>query len=338
MPKRHGNLFDKTFTLVTLHAAFQRARLGKRKTSAVLCFERNLGAELEALLAELHSGRYTPRPYRTFQVFEPKQRLIYAPHFRDVVVQHALYAVIYPIFDAGFIHDSYGCRVGKGTHRAADRAQQFLRESPEGSYLLQLDIRKFFYRIDRSILMELIMRKIKCHRTIQLIGAFACYPDPVGIPIGNLMSQLYALIYLNPLDHFIKREMEATRYVRYVDDFVIFGLSQEHANAARVEIEDWLAENLHLELSRWTIQAVSRGLNFVGFRTWRKTRFVRRHSLHTFSRSLARGDVPSLTSIMGHARHTATHAHFCRRLQQERPDLLPALPPALLRRIANAHL
>lgn len=326
MPKRHGNLFDRMFALDALHAAYLASRRRKRKKSAVAALERNLGANLHALHDELHSGRYQPRPYSTFQVFEPKPRMIYAPHFRDVIVQRAMYEVLYPIFDATFSRESFGCRRGYGTHRAADRAQRFLRESPADSYVLQMDIRKFFYRIDREILAGMWARKIKDARVLELLARFVAYPDVVGIPIGNLLSQLAALVYLDPLDQFVKREMEAPRYVRYVDDFILFGLARDEAYRAKDRIESFLGERLHLELSRWTIQPTRRGVNFVGFRTWRKTRFVRRHSLHNFSRSLRRGDVRSLNSIMGNARHSATHAHFCRRISIERPDLIPQLP------------
>jgi retron-type reverse transcriptase len=133
MPKRYGHLFDKTFTLEALYAAYYRARRGKRKTLAVLRFEATLGANLQALHDELHAGTYAPQPYRHFIITEPKPRQISAPAFRDVVVQHAIYAVINPIFDAGFIHDNYGCRTLKGTHRASDAAQDRapLAEAPE---------------------------------------------------------------------------------------------------------------------------------------------------------------------------------------------------------------
>ena len=325
MPKRHGQLFDKSFTLNALYAAYYRARQGKRKTLAVLRFEANLGANLQALHDELHTGTYAPQPYRHFIIAEPKPRKISAPAFRDVVVQHAIYAVINPIFDAGFIHDNYGCRLNKGTHRASDAAQRYLRQSAEDSYTLQLDIRKFYYTIDRAKLRGLVAKKIKDTRYLDLMMVFADHGEPVGIPIGNLLSQLYALIYLDPLDHFIKREMKAPRYVRYVDDFILFGLSRDAASACRLAIADFLRERLKLTLSRWTIATVKRGVNFVGFRTWRKRRFVRKHSLYSFRKSLRLGDVQSINSILGNARRTASHAHFCRRARNERPDLIHQL-------------
>lgn len=326
MTKRHGQLFKAMFTLDALYAAYLKARKGKRKKSATARFERDLGANLQALHDELMAGTYKPRPYKTFEVFEPKRRVIYAPHFRDVVVQHAIYKVIYPIFDATFCRESYGCRVGMGTHKAADRAQQYLRAAAPDSYLLQLDVRKFFYSIDRDILMGLWALKIKDKRVLFLLAMFGEYPDAAGIPIGNLMSQLGALVYLNQLDQFIKRELKVKHYVRYVDDFLIFDLAKEDAHDMRRTIEDWLKISLNLELSKWTVQPVKRGLNFVGFRTWRKTRFVRKHTMHKFSRNMRAGKVPSVVSALGHAKRTGTFRHFVRRITTECPEIISKLP------------
>lgn len=232
------------------------------------------------------------------------------------------------LVDSRLCFESYGCRKNKGTHRAADRAQQFLRESPPDSYLLQLDIRKFFYRIDREILLGQWRKIIKDERVLHLLHEFSLYPADAGVPIGNLMSQIAALIYLNPLDHYIKRELKASRYVRYVDDFIVFGLTKTEALAMRKQITEWLKANLGLELSRWTIQPVSRGLNFVGFRTWRKTRFVRKHSLYTFNRALRTGAMGSIVSCIGHAQRSASHKHFMKRLR-EYPELYDQLPTSL---------
>ena len=336
MPKRHGALFERMFSLEALYQAYLKARQRKRKKFTVAAFERNLGANLQRLHDELHSGNYQPRPYKTFEVFEPKRRVIYAPHFRDVVVQHAMYAVLYPIVDAGFCYDSWGCRVGKGTHGAADRAQAHLRASRPDSFILQMDVRKFFYRIDRDILAALWARKIKDPRVLSLLAVFANYPDATGIPIGNLLSQLGALVYLNPLDHFVKRELGVAKYVRYVDDFILFDLDRRQAHALRERIETWLLESLRLELSKWVIQPVKRGVNFVGFRTWRKTRFVRKHALCNFSRALRRGKVQSVVSALGHGRYTASFAHMALCVSAI-PALLRALPPTVQLAVVGAN-
>lgn len=330
--KRAGFLFEKAFAPESLYQAWIDASKGKNNKRATLEFARNLGPNLDALHRELHAGNYRPQPYTEFTVYEPKQRIIYAPAFRDLVVQHAIYRLIYPLFNASFIDQSFACRVAKGTHAAADYAQAALRACHPESYLLQLDVRKFFYSIDRSILQTLIERKVKDARFVGVMMQFANYGPVVGIPIGNLLSQLYALIYLNPLDHFIKRTLGAQHYCRYVDDFVLFGCSRAQCMEALAAIKAFLASALHLELSRYTLHKVRRGLNFVGYRTWRSTRYLRKHSLYTFTKSACKGRLQSVISILGHARHTGSHAHLLKTLKGKHHDLFNRLPQSYRQR------
>lgn len=301
--KRVGYLFEKAFTKDNLYQAYLDASKHKHGNQACFRFERRLSYNLDSLYDELQSGTYRPQPYLTFTIYEPKERKIYAPAFRDLAVQHAIYRVIRPIFDQTFIDQSYACRKGKGTHACADYAQAALRESPSDSYVLKLDIRKFFYRINRDVLRRLIERKIKDKRFVDIMMLFANHGEPIGIPIGNLLSQIYALVYLNPLDHFIKRELKVKRYCRYVDDFILFGISKQQANEYLARIIAFI-KTLDLELSRFTIALVKRGVNFVGYRTWADKRFIRKHSLFVFSRALRDGKIQSAISILGHARKT----------------------------------
>ena len=324
--KRIGNLFDLAFTLESLYQAWEDASRGKRNKRATLEFSRNLGSNLQALHSELHDGSYRPQPYTQFMVYEPKPRTIYAPTFRDLVVQHAIYRLIYPVFNPGFIDESFACRKGKGTHAAADYTQSALRASGSGSYVLQLDIRKFFYRIDRAVLRRQIERKIKDVRFVNLMMLFADYGQAIGIPIGNLLCQIYALIYMNPLDHFVKRELGVRLYCRYVDDFILFNLTRQQCLEYLQCIQEFLCNELHLELSRYTIAPSSRGVNFVGYRTWRSTRFVRKHSLYTFTRAARSGALESVISILGHAAHTASKTHLLTTLKDHHHDLFNRLP------------
>jgi RNA-directed DNA polymerase len=310
--KRIGYLYEKAFTPEALLAAFQVAAKNKRNRRATFEFERRLAYNLDALHSALQAGTYAPQPYYSFMVYEPKARMIYAPAFRDLVVQHAIYAQALPIFNPTFIDQSFACRIGKGTHKAADYAQAALQVSAPNSYTLKLDIRKFFYRIDRAILRSQIERKIKDKRFVDLMMQFAEYGEPVGIPIGNLLSQLYALIYLNPLDHFIKRELGASLYCRYVDDFVLFNLNRDRALKTRELIVFYLAQTLRLELSRSTIATTRRGVNFVGYRTWASKRFIRKHSLYTYRQAVKSGNPASIASCLGHARKTHSLQHMLR--------------------------
>lgn len=333
--KRYGNLFEQAFTRENLYEAYLDASHNKHKKRSCFNFERRLAYNLDRLYNAIHDGSYRPQPYYTFTVYEPKARKIYAPAFFDLVVQHAIYRIIYPIFNPGFIDQSFACRKGKGTHKAADYAQKALRESPAGSCSIKLDIRKFFYRINRDVLRTQIERKIKDKRFVDVMMIFAEYGEPVGIPIGNLLSQTYALIYLNPLDHFAKRELKAERYCRYVDDFIIFGVSREKCLEYLARIKVFIA-GLGLELSKYTIAPVRRGINFVGYRTWATRRFIRKHSLYKFSRAIKTGKLASAVSIIGHARRTHSLIHLIKTVYERNHDLYEQLPADFRRRYQPA--
>jgi RNA-directed DNA polymerase len=194
MPKTYKNLYPRVCEFETLYQAHRQARQGgKRKRPEVAEFEHNLGENLLCLQAELQEGSYRPGPYRHFLVVERKERKISAAPYRDRVVHHALMNVIQPIFEARFIHDSYACRRGKGTHRALDRAQQFARRYP---YALQCDVREFFPSIDHAILRALIARHVACPRTLWLVdrilesgaGVLADRYTPVYFPGDDLFA------------------------------------------------------------------------------------------------------------------------------------------------------
>lgn len=324
--KRHGFLYERAFSYENLLAAYHDAARHKAGKRGCFEFTRRLSSHLDALHQALQDGNYQPQAYHTFMVYEPKQRQIYAPAFADLVVQHAIYRVIDPIFNPTMIEQSYACRVGYGTHKAADYAQRALRASRPDSYTLKLDIRKFFYRIDRAILRQQLERKIKDQRFVDLLMVFADHGEPAGIPIGNLLSQLYALIYLSPLDHFIKRELKVTRYCRYVDDFILFDLTPAQATEYKDRIVDFLHDELRLELSKFTRAPRQRGINFVGYRTWASKRFIRKHSLFKFSRAAKAGQLESITSILGHARRTWSLKHLVTSLRDHHHGLYCQLP------------
>lgn len=325
---RHGYLFERAFTHQALYEAYLDARKGKRNKRACFNFEKYLAANIGDLHDELHSDTYQVRPYFEFMVYEPKPRRIFAPAFRDTVVQHAIYRIIYPIFSRQFIHQSFACQPGKGTHKAAEYAQHALQMAPPGSYTLKLDIRKFFYRIDRQILRAQIERVIKDRRFVDLTMRFADFGEPTGIPIGNLLSQIFALIYLNPMDHYIKRELMVRHYCRYVDDFVLFGLSSQQCIEYRDLIEQYIRRNLNLEYSKTTIAPVRRGINFVGYRTWRHARFIRKHSMYNFKKAANRSEMPAIVSILGHARKTHTLNHLKTQLKEHHHGVYRQLPKA----------
>lgn len=305
----HHNL-EFIYNIDNLYNGYISARKAKRNKKAIFEFEKDLGRNLEKLSFELKNKSYSPKEYRTFKIYEPKERLIVAPAFRDSIVQHTIYNYVYEIFDKSFIFDNYGCRKLKGTHKASQALQDYMRASSSDSYYLQLDIRKYYYSIDHKILKDRIARKIKDNRVVELIMLFVNVESEKGLYVGNVLSQLFGLIYLDRLDHFVKRVLKVKRYVRYVDDFILVGLTKDEAHSYKKIIVDYLRDNLELELSKFRIAKISKGSNFVGFRTWRSKKFVRKRSLHNFSKALKKNNISALNSILGNASHSSSYTYM----------------------------
>lgn len=331
MAKTYNGLYPAIYSFESLHAAYLRARRGKRNRAEVQRFEHDLEGNLIQLQNELIWGTYRTGKYRQFTVQEPKERIVAALPFRDRVVQHSLVEVIDPIWERRFIAESYACRVGRGTHKGADRAQVMLRKvkREHGAVLvMKADIAKFFYSIDHGILKTLVRRRIACKKTLVLIDAIidSTVRDGihVGIPIGNLTSQLFANVYLHELDEFVKHGLREKQYARYMDDFIIVHHDKAHLQQARVLIEQFLWDRLRLKTNAKTqVFPVGifhgRALDFLGYRIWTTHRKLRKSSIQRITQTMkklqrlyADGRVTlgrvrqSLISWLGHARHAET--------------------------------
>jgi retron-type reverse transcriptase len=304
--KRYGNLWYQIIEFENLLNAARQAQRGKRFRDNVLAFNYNLEGELAKLKAELESLTYQPGAYKTFEIVEPKRRMISAAPYRDRVVHHALCNVIVPIFERTFIGDSYANRIGFGTHRALRRFTQFARSS---RYVLQCDIRKYFPSIDHAILKSLLRRKLKCSDTLWLIDTIIdnsneqesvvdYFPGddlltPVqrrrGLPIGNLTSQFFANVYLNSFDHSVKEQLNVVKYIRYVDDFALFSDDWGFLAEARVAVEEYLAQlRLKIHPVKSQLFETQQGANFLGFRILPDCIRVRTENLRRARRRLRR--------------------------------------------------
>lgn len=304
--KRHGSLWPQITDFENLLLASRKAQKAKRFRDNVLAFNYHLETELLTLQQELTAQTYQPGPYRNFEIFEPKRRLISAAPYRDRVVHHALCNVMVPLLDPMFIDDCYANRTGYGSHRALRRFTRFARSS---KYVLQCDISKYFPSIDIDILKGLVRRKIKCPETLWLIDVILDSCDahipavfhfegddlltPLarqrGLPIGNLTSQFFANVYLNGFDHYVKETLKARKYLRYVDDFALFSDDRDWLKWARGEIEAYLATlRLRIHPIKSQIFATHHGANFLGFRVFPHQIRVRSANLRRARRRMRR--------------------------------------------------
>lgn len=289
--KRHGHIYEQIYDFENLYLAYLEARKGKRYRDEVLEFSANLEENLIQIQNELIWKTYEVGDYREFYVTEPKKRLVMALPFKDRVVQWAIYRVLNPKFDKGFIEHSYACRKGRGTHQAANKMESWIRRSdrrPGQYYYLKMDVSKYFYRVDHDVAMNILNRKIKdpdviwllekIIRSEQMAFGLPLWTDPAdcdqrlyrkGIPIGNLTSQLLANIYLNELDQFCKHTLRVRYYARYMDDFTIIHHDKAYLHEVKAKIEEFLNNELELHLNNKTcIRPISVGLEFVGYRIW----------------------------------------------------------------------
>ncbi|MDI3234160.1 reverse transcriptase/maturase family protein [Exiguobacterium antarcticum] len=287
--KRIGNLYEQIIDYEQLYIAYRQSIKNKRFKPEILRFSQNLEENLIQIQNELIHGTYQVSPYRQFYVHEPKKRLIMSLPFRDRVVQWSIYQTLMPLYERTFIHDSYACRKGKGAHRAVRRLQSWIRTYGEGGgYCLKIDVAKYFYRVDHQVLLAIIERKIKDKRLINLVYTIvSCeqeefgielgdhhYEKPrvygIGMPIGNLLSQLCANIYLNELDQFVKHTLRLKHYMRYMDDMVVLHHSKKELREALFEIECFLQDELRLSLNNKTsIRPIQHGVDWVGYQVHR---------------------------------------------------------------------
>jgi RNA-directed DNA polymerase len=214
-------------------------------------------------------------------------RLISALEFKDRLVQHALVSIIGGFFEAQFLPNTFACRVGLGTHAGVKYIQTELRKSPQPTYFLKTDFRKFFPSIDHSILIDLIERKIKCKLTLDIIYQLLKKGD-VGIPIGSLTSQLFANIYGAQLDGFIHHTLKHRRWARYMDDVIILGSDPQTLRNDFNLIEEFSKDKLKMTISKWQCASVNRGINFLGYRIWPTHKLIRKDSVLRAKRKIKR--------------------------------------------------
>lgn len=288
--KKLKQLYSQIYDFENLLEAYKQAKKCKRYRKEVLQFTANLEENLITIQNELIWKTYSVGKYREFFVHDPKKRLIMALPFKDRVVQWAIYRVINPLLDQRYISHSYACRVGYGTHRAVAKVQYWLRNLARKNnnlYVLKMDVSKYFYRVNHDDLMGILKRTIADKELLLLLETIIRSEQSsfgvnigdhdfageriagVGMPIGNLTSQMFANVYLNELDQYAKHNLKIRHYIRYMDDILILHHDKQVLYQYKVKIEQFLQGKLHLELNNKTcIRTINQGVEFCGYRIW----------------------------------------------------------------------
>lgn len=294
-------------------------RKTKRNTLNQLEFESNLLTNLWSLQSDLSSCCYKVGHSLCFLTSSPKLREVFAADFRDRVVHHVLVHELEPLFERKFIHDVYNNRKKRGTHQAVHQAKRYMNQTLDG-YYLQLDIKGFFYNLNKEILFGKIKKEVVASSldvpSILYLTSKIVFHDPTrnyvfkgdrsklallpehktlfkipknrGLPIGNLTSQFFANVYMNDFDNFVKRKLKVKRYIRYVDDFVLFDASKERLKYLKKEIEDYLGKELRLQLREDSrLRKHTEGLDFLGYIIRPNYTLVRQRVVNNFKKKKA---------------------------------------------------
>lgn len=277
MAKSIKNVYDDLVTYETLYRAYVKARKGKRNRIDVIEFSLNYEYELKKMVKELKDLTYTFGKYTLFYVYEPKERKILSAPFRDRIV-HTWYVenFLLPYFTSSFMYHSYACIKDKGMHECSKNVLKTLRKCsrvyPKG-YILKMDIKKYFENIDRKVLYEIISKRIKDKKFLSLTRKILDSTKDwdmrhgVSLPIGNYCSQMFANIYLDELDKYLKEKLRLKYVFRYMDDVVVILETKEKAKEVLNLVKTFLLEKLHLELNKKTqIFKVTQGVNFCGYK------------------------------------------------------------------------
>lgn len=285
--KRTGNLFERILERDNLRLAYWKALRGKRHRADARAFGERLEENLQRMAERVRDGTFSLGVYHQFTIYDPKQRRITAPCFRERVLHHAIVNLCEPVFERWLIYDSYACRRGKGRVAALERAQQFARGS---TFFLKMDIRKYFDSICHDRLQEKLCRLFKDRDLLKLFERILQSYGTAdrGLPIGSLTSQHFANFYLGHLDRFVKETLRAKAYVRYMDDFVIFDASSRRLKQWQERVARYLHEELDLELKPGAyINRTGHGMDWLGARIYPTHMALNRRSRRRFRRKLS---------------------------------------------------
>ena len=316
MGKKHKHLFEKIITKDNFQNAYYKTRKGKRKSLSYLEFKEYAQYNLEALRQEVADGGYVRSPFRNFYIHDPKLRLISGLPFRDRIVQHAINNIIEPIYEKTFLPYTFACRPNKGTHAGVKHVQSHLRRG-QITHCLKTDFSKYFPSINTDTLYKIHETKINCWRTIKLmedITPRGC----VGIPIGSLASQLNANLYGTLVDNFIHHTLKPIAWARYMDDIVILENCPSVMYDMKNQIQEFALEQMGMKFSKWSVNPLSRGVNFLGYRIWPKHKLLRKQSVVRAKRAVRamveRNDTDALNKFLaawvGHASWADTNRLF----------------------------
>lgn len=308
--------YEQLISVDNLFAAWNEFLNGKRKKPDVQLFAHALINNILQLNGDLANKTYEHGGYHCFNISDPKPRSISKASVRDRLLHHAIYRKFYPFFDRTFIADSYSCRINKGTHRAINRLLAMFykvsRNDRQKCWVLKCDIRKFFASINHEILLGILKNYIPDQDIIWLFGMIIksfSTSEGIGLPLGNLTSQLFVNVYMNEFDQFVKHKLKSKYYIRYADDFVFLANDKQELAKLLPLIESFLKHQLGLSLhpNKITLKSFASGIDFLGWVNFPTHRVLRTSTKkHMFRNLKDNTSEETLRSYLGLLKHGNT--------------------------------
>jgi RNA-directed DNA polymerase len=309
-----NHAYESIISVENLLLAWREFLRGKKRKPDVQEFQIKLMDNVLELHNSLKNKTYSHGGYFSFNISDPKPRNIHKALVRDRLLHHAIYKILYPFFDNKFIADSFSCRKYKGTHRALERFKLFYLQSSMGKtktvYVLKCDVRKFFASVDHMVLIEVLKKDILDQDILWLleniVNSFQSTKEGIGLPLGNLTSQLLVNIYMNEFDQYVKHKLKAKHYIRYADDFVIFSQNKEWLETTLGKISYFLSDKLKLNLhpDKVFIKTLASGVDFLGWVHFSHHRVLRTSTKHKMFRKLRHNPKREVTaSYLGMLKH-----------------------------------
>jgi len=301
--------YDELFSLSNVFDSWRKFRRGKTGKADVMNFELHLEDNLFCLYEDLRDYSYKHSSYEYFQIFDNKKRDIYKAEVRDRIVHQIIYDYLLLSFEPGFISDSYASRINKGQYKAINAFRYFIKlvhDNRKPCFVLKCDVSKYFDSIDQKVLLSLIREKITCKKTFaiikEIISSHIFPGQGKGVPLGNITSQIFANIYLNILDKYVKKELKCRFYIRYNDDFVIFSESFEKLEEIRNKIILFIKDKLLLDipLEKTSIRKIAWGIDFLGFTILPKAILLRNKTKNKMYENISLKNIHSYFGILEH--------------------------------------
>lgn len=336
--KRIGNLYEKIISIENLELADKKARRGKLNSYGVAKHDKNREENIQALHLMVKNKTYKTSKYHVFTIHDPKEREIYQlPYFPDRIVHHAIMNILEPIWISVFTKDTHSCIKGRGIHGAAKNVKKALKDTPNTTYCLKIDVRKYYPSIDHAILKKIIRRKIKDVDLLELLDHII--DSTSGVPIGNYLSQYFANLYLAYFDHFIKEVVGIKYYFRYADDMVFLHADKAYLHSLLVQINDYLNQDLNLKLkgNYQVFPVAARGIDFVGYVFYHTHTLMRKSIKRNFCRRVVKLNKRSSINIRDYKHMICSWygwAKYCNSVHLLKTILKPEIYESVLRRAA----